>query len=128
MLAQFIHIHVIFLCFSSNCPTVTHYNPNRLFVQRPSSLKCNIKVFCRPYLFDPTGPFKRIPVSSVTEILKDVLTTYLQEEKYEVEWSQKMTKTISEVNTSCKGRPVFNALKFPLPPVPLVNSVIVSPR
>ncbi|XP_075877034.1 dynein light chain Tctex-type 5 isoform X1 [Nelusetta ayraudi] len=43
------------------------------------------------------GPFKRIPVSAVTEILKDVLTTYLQEEKYEVEWSQKMTKTISEV-------------------------------
>ncbi|XP_075877036.1 dynein light chain Tctex-type 5 isoform X2 [Nelusetta ayraudi] len=43
------------------------------------------------------GPFKRIPVSAVTEILKDVLTTYLQEEKYEVEWSQKMTKTISEL-------------------------------
>lgn len=47
-----------------------------------------------------TGPSKRIPVSAVTEILRDVLTNYLQEEKYEVEWSQKMTKTISEVNTS----------------------------
>ncbi|XP_018532811.1 dynein light chain Tctex-type 5 isoform X2 [Lates calcarifer] len=31
------------------------------------------------------------------DILKDVLTSYLQEEKYEVEWSQKMTKTICEV-------------------------------
>ncbi|XP_034743352.1 tctex1 domain-containing protein 1 isoform X2 [Etheostoma cragini] len=31
------------------------------------------------------------------DILKDVLTSYLQEEKYEGEWSQKMTKTISEV-------------------------------
>ncbi|TNN81535.1 Tctex1 domain-containing protein 1-B [Liparis tanakae] len=43
------------------------------------------------------GPYKRIPIPAVTEILKDVLTNYLQEEKYEVEWSQKMTKTICEV-------------------------------
>ncbi|XP_054452612.1 dynein light chain Tctex-type 5 [Anoplopoma fimbria] len=43
------------------------------------------------------GPYKRIPVPAVTDILKDVLTSYLQEEKYEVEWSQKMTKTICEV-------------------------------
>ncbi|XP_056277444.1 dynein light chain Tctex-type 5 [Pseudoliparis swirei] len=43
------------------------------------------------------GPLKRIPIPAVTEILKDVLTNYLQEEKYEVEWSQKMTKTICEV-------------------------------
>ncbi|KAG8013974.1 SH3-containing GRB2-like protein 3-interacting protein 1 [Nibea albiflora] len=43
------------------------------------------------------GPLKRFPVSAVTDILKDVLTSYLQEEKYEVEWSQKMTKTICEV-------------------------------
>ncbi|XP_047197998.1 dynein light chain Tctex-type 5-A-like [Hippoglossus stenolepis] len=44
-----------------------------------------------------TGPYKRFPVGTVTDILKDVLTTYLQEERYEVEWSQKMTKTICEV-------------------------------
>nr|XP_019961320.1 PREDICTED: tctex1 domain-containing protein 1-B-like [Paralichthys olivaceus] len=44
-----------------------------------------------------TGPSKRFPVRAVTDILKDVLTTHLQEERYEVEWSQKMTKTISEV-------------------------------
>ncbi|KAG7227239.1 hypothetical protein INR49_013899 [Caranx melampygus] len=43
------------------------------------------------------GPYKRFPVPAVTDILKDVLTTYLQVEKYEVEWSQKMTKTICEV-------------------------------
>ncbi|XP_023283081.1 tctex1 domain-containing protein 1 [Seriola lalandi dorsalis] len=43
------------------------------------------------------GPYKRFPVLAVTDILKDVLTSYLQEEKYEVEWSQKMTKTICEV-------------------------------
>ncbi|XP_034411069.1 tctex1 domain-containing protein 1 [Cyclopterus lumpus] len=43
------------------------------------------------------GPHKRIPIPAVTDILKDVLTNYLQEEKYEVEWSQKMTKTICEV-------------------------------
>ncbi|XP_026169974.1 dynein light chain Tctex-type 5 [Mastacembelus armatus] len=43
------------------------------------------------------GPYKRFPVPVVTDILKDVLTSYLQEEKYEVEWSQKMTKTICEV-------------------------------
>ncbi|XP_041660261.1 dynein light chain Tctex-type 5 [Cheilinus undulatus] len=43
------------------------------------------------------GPYKRFPVPAVTDILKDVLTTYLQEEKYEGEWSQKMTKTICEV-------------------------------
>ncbi|KAM9349156.1 dynein light chain Tctex-type 5 [Symphorus nematophorus] len=43
------------------------------------------------------GPNKRFPVPAVTDILKDVLTSYLQEEKYEAEWSQKMTKTICEV-------------------------------
>ncbi|XP_028986957.1 dynein light chain Tctex-type 5 [Betta splendens] len=43
------------------------------------------------------GPYKRFPVPAVTDILKDVLTSYLQQEKYEVEWSQKMTKTICEV-------------------------------
>lgn len=54
------------------------------------------------FLFCSTGPLKRFPVSAVTDILKDVLTSYLQEEKYEVEWSQKMTKTICEVNESEK--------------------------
>lgn len=34
----------------------------------------------------------------MTDILKDVLNTYLQEEKYEVEWSRQMTKTMCEVN------------------------------
>lgn len=48
--------------------------------------------------FRTTGPSKRIPVPAVTEILKDVLTSYLQLEKYEVEWSRKMTKTICEVS------------------------------
>lgn len=48
-----------------------------------------------------TGPYKRFPVPAVTDILKDVLTSYLQEEKYEVEWSQKMTKTICEVKKKC---------------------------
>ena len=43
-----------------------------------------------------------MPVPAVTDILKDVLTSYLQEEKYEVEWSQKMTKTICEVNKTEK--------------------------
>ncbi|XP_003975863.2 dynein light chain Tctex-type 5 [Takifugu rubripes] len=43
------------------------------------------------------GPHKRFPVAAATDILKDVLTSYLQEEKYEVEWSQKMTKTLCEV-------------------------------
>nr|XP_046265607.1 dynein light chain Tctex-type 5 isoform X2 [Scatophagus argus] len=43
------------------------------------------------------GPYRRFPVPAVTDILRDVLTSYLQEEKYEVEWSQKMTKTICEV-------------------------------
>lgn len=49
-----------------------------------------------------TGPYKRFPAPAVTDILKDVLTSYLQEEKYEVEWSQKMTKTICEVNKTEK--------------------------
>ncbi|KAM8850129.1 dynein light chain Tctex-type 5-A-like [Spinachia spinachia] len=43
------------------------------------------------------GPCKRMPLTAVTDILEDVLTAYLQMEKYEVEWSQKMTKTICEV-------------------------------
>ena len=53
--------------------------------------------------FWTTGPSKRFPVPVVTDILKDVLTSYLQDEKYEAEWSQKMTKTICEVNKSEKA-------------------------
>lgn len=47
-----------------------------------------------------TGPHKHFPVAAATDILKTVLTSYLQEEKYEVEWSQKMTKTLCEVSES----------------------------
>ncbi|CAM5135804.1 unnamed protein product [Eretmochelys imbricata] len=43
------------------------------------------------------GPAKRFPVVTVNNILKDVLTNYLQEEKYEAELCRQMTKTISEV-------------------------------
>nr|XP_057922650.1 dynein light chain Tctex-type 5 [Doryrhamphus excisus] len=43
------------------------------------------------------GPHKRFPAHAALEILKDVLPNYLQEEKYEVEWSRQMTKTICEV-------------------------------
>lgn len=53
---------------------------------------------CFVFVFLTTGPYKRFPVPAVTDILKDVLTSYLQEEKYEVEWSRQMTKTICEVN------------------------------
>ncbi|KAK2860826.1 hypothetical protein Q7C36_004992 [Tachysurus vachellii] len=43
------------------------------------------------------GPSKRFPDHAVREILKDVLSSYLQEEKYEPELCRQMTKTISEV-------------------------------
>ncbi|KAM8931179.1 dynein light chain Tctex-type 5 [Pelodytes ibericus] len=43
------------------------------------------------------GPVCRFPVATVNNILKDVLTSYLQEEKYEAELCRQMTKTISEV-------------------------------
>ncbi|XP_075396119.1 dynein light chain Tctex-type 5 [Tenrec ecaudatus] len=43
------------------------------------------------------GPTKHFPVAAVNHILKDVLTNYLQEEKYEPEFCRQMTKTISEV-------------------------------
>ncbi|XP_030061933.1 dynein light chain Tctex-type 5 [Microcaecilia unicolor] len=43
------------------------------------------------------GPTKRFPVTTVNNILKEVLTSYLQEEKYEAELCRQMTKTISEV-------------------------------
>ncbi|XP_071773831.1 dynein light chain Tctex-type 5 [Centroberyx gerrardi] len=43
------------------------------------------------------GPYKRFPVLAVRDILKDVLASYLQEEKYDAELCRQMTKTISEV-------------------------------
>ncbi|XP_072505867.1 dynein light chain Tctex-type 5 [Notamacropus eugenii] len=43
------------------------------------------------------GPSKCFPVDVVNHILKDVLTNYLQEEKYEPELCRQMTKTIAEV-------------------------------
>ena len=44
-----------------------------------------------------SGPTRNFPVVIVNHILKDVLTNYLQEEKYEPELCRQMTKTISEV-------------------------------
>ncbi|KAL6065957.1 hypothetical protein STEG23_030060 [Scotinomys teguina] len=43
------------------------------------------------------GPKKHFPVATVNRILKDVLTAYLQEAKYDPEFCRQMTKTISEV-------------------------------
>ncbi|MGH0164580.1 UNVERIFIED_CONTAM: hypothetical protein FKN15_055230 [Acipenser sinensis] len=43
------------------------------------------------------GPAKHFPVATVSNILRDVLTSYLQEEKYEAELCRQMTKTTSEV-------------------------------
>ncbi|KAJ8011208.1 hypothetical protein DPEC_G00055780 [Dallia pectoralis] len=43
------------------------------------------------------APYRRLPVLAVNDILKDVLSSYLQEEKYEAELCRQMTKTISEV-------------------------------
>ncbi|XP_032757364.1 tctex1 domain-containing protein 1 isoform X1 [Rattus rattus] len=43
------------------------------------------------------GPTKPFPVATVNRILEDVLTTYLQEAKYDPEFCRQMTKTISEV-------------------------------
>ncbi|XP_077189543.1 dynein light chain Tctex-type 5 isoform X2 [Paroedura picta] len=43
------------------------------------------------------GPAKYFPVATVNNILKDVVTSYLEEEKYEAELCRQMTKTISEV-------------------------------
>lgn len=57
-------------------------------------------------MFRTAGPYKRFPVAAATDILKDVLTSYLQEERYEVEWSQKMTKTLCEVSESQTPPPV----------------------
>lgn len=46
------------------------------------------------------GPTKYFPVATVNRILKDVLTAYLQEAKYDPEFCKQMTKTISEVQYS----------------------------
>ncbi|XP_077471990.1 dynein light chain Tctex-type 5-A-like isoform X1 [Stigmatopora argus] len=43
------------------------------------------------------GPRKRFPTPAILAILKDVLPSYLEEEKYEVEWSRQMSKTLCEV-------------------------------
>ncbi|CAL9688953.1 unnamed protein product [Knipowitschia caucasica] len=43
------------------------------------------------------GPYKRHSAPVITDILKDVLTSYLQHETYEAEWSHQMTKTLCEV-------------------------------
>lgn len=43
------------------------------------------------------GPRKHFPMVTVNHVLKDVLTKYLQEEKYEAGLCRKMTKLLSEV-------------------------------
>ena len=44
-----------------------------------------------------TEPSSRFPTSQVKNILKDVLESYLAEERYEPELCRQMTKTLSEV-------------------------------
>lgn len=44
-----------------------------------------------------SGPTKHFPVAIVNQILKDVLTNYLQEQQYDPELCRQMAKTISEV-------------------------------
>ncbi|XP_036300816.1 dynein light chain Tctex-type 5 [Pipistrellus kuhlii] len=43
------------------------------------------------------GPTEHFPVAIVNQILKDVLTNYLQEQQYDPELCRQMAKTISEV-------------------------------
>ncbi|XP_061570724.1 dynein light chain Tctex-type 5-B-like [Cololabis saira] len=44
------------------------------------------------------GPLKRFPVSAATEILRDVLTSHLQEEKHEVQPSPELIITLTGGN------------------------------
>ena len=43
------------------------------------------------------GPIRKYPVSEVRQILKDVLESYLAEERYEPDLCKQMSKTVSEV-------------------------------
>ncbi|CAG5897015.1 dynein light chain Tctex-type 5-A-like isoform 1-T2 [Menidia menidia] len=43
------------------------------------------------------GPLKRFPVAAVTHILTDVLTSHLQEEKYELQRSREQTLTLCKI-------------------------------
>ncbi|XP_061587293.1 dynein light chain Tctex-type 5-B-like [Cololabis saira] len=43
------------------------------------------------------GPYKRFPDGAATEILRDVLTSHLQEEKYEVQRSQELIITLTGI-------------------------------
>ncbi|KAF4021693.1 hypothetical protein G4228_013808 [Cervus hanglu yarkandensis] len=74
------------------------------FTSEGSTLSgCDIELVGAGYRFSlikkrfAAGPTKHFPVVIVNHILKDVLTTYLQEEQYEPELCRQMTKTISEV-------------------------------
>ena len=44
-------------------------------------------------------PKKKFPSGKIKHIIKDVLESYLAEEKYEPELCRQMSKTISEVST-----------------------------
>jgi len=47
-------------------------------------------------------PKKKFPSGKVKHIIRDVLDSYLAEEKYEPELCRQMSKTISEVNNSSR--------------------------
>ena len=47
------------------------------------------------------SPNKKFPTAHIKGIIKDVLESYLCEEKYEPELCRQMTKTLSEVCNSC---------------------------
>ena len=46
------------------------------------------------------APGRKFPNSQVKNIIKDVLESYLAEEKYEAELCRQMSKTLSEVSQS----------------------------
>ncbi|NXF11309.1 TC1DA protein, partial [Smithornis capensis] len=45
----------------------------------------------------PTGPFERFPVAAVDEILRDVVESYLREQRYEPAQCREVAKDIAEV-------------------------------
>lgn len=69
-------------------------------------MRNNLNLMSQNFIFI-AGPYKRHSVSVITEILKDVLTCYLQHETYEAEWSRQMTKTLCEVSKISQWQKFF---------------------
>uniref|UniRef100_A0A3Q2ZT38 Dynein light chain Tctex-type family member 5 n=1 Tax=Kryptolebias marmoratus TaxID=37003 RepID=A0A3Q2ZT38_KRYMA len=79
-------ISILFVCSGNQ--------PNEELKMKANSVLCETEAFLTCW---PAGPTKRFPVSDATAILREALSSFLKEERYEVQRARELSLTLSAV-------------------------------